>query len=498
MLLDQAVIESLAVEDGAYAFRDEAVLGTRMQLLFVADTFAAARDAAMAVRAEIDRLDLILNSRRAQSEVFALNHSTTHRASPELFAVVAAAEHWFALTQGAFSGRLGRVIDLWRHATDRVPSRATAASLAQDAANAHVDLDTTRRTIVRPDAVQFALDGIAKGWIVDRAFDVARSMPGVAGALVEIGGDIRCGGRAPERAGWCVGVPDPRLPFDNTPLVAHAHLKEHAIATSGRGPRDRCIDGVAYSPTLSPFDGWPIAHHVSASVIAASAAGADALATALLVSPTDQALALAESQGAVARIETIEDAPAWTRLAQATTAPAHFAATQPREGTPSPTSEKPKSEKQWEAGWQALATFTAPRRQLIRDPQFRSPYMAMWITDANNNPVRTLILVGKRADWQKDNFIWWSMHRDRTERLVAARSMSTSGAGVYNVFWDGVDDAGRTVTAGKYVLHVETSRERGKHTYRSIALDFTTFARFKAELPPTEEGGGLRVGFDHY
>ena len=134
----------------------------------------------------------------------------------------------------------------------------------------------------------------------------------------------------------------------------------------------------------------------------------------------------------------------------------------------------------------------------MRDPQFRSPYMAMWITDSDNNPVRTLLLVGKRADWQKDNFIWWSMNRARTEGLVATRSMSTSGAGVYNVFWDGVDDAGRVVPAGTYVLHVETSRERGKHTHRSLTLDFGKFQRFVEVLPPTEEGGGLRVSFDHY
>jgi hypothetical protein len=66
--------------------------------------------------------------------------------------------------------------------------------------------------------------------------------------------------------------------------------------------------------------------------------------------------------------------------------------------------------------------------------------------------------------------------------------MSTSGAGVYNVFWDGVDDLGQVVPAGQYVLHVETSRERGKHTYRSLTLDFNKFERFINVLPPTEEG----------
>jgi len=493
MLTDAPVIEMPANEIGSFAFRDESVLGTRMQLVFVADTFAAAHEAALAVRAEIDRLDLILNSRRADSELSVLNRSSIYRASAELFAVVSAAEHWFAMTHGAFSGRLGRVIDLWRHASSSAPSHDLLAQLAQAAARAHVELDTATRTVTRPDAVQFALDGIAKGWIVDRAFVTARAMPGVCGALVDIGGDVRCGGQTPGPEGWQVDVADPTLPFDNAPIVARAHLTDHAIATSGRGPRDRLLGGVRYSPTLSPHDGWPIAHHVSASVIATSTADADALATALLVMPVSQGLALADQHGATARIETTERTPTWTRLAQTATTPAHFSAMQSRDKTVALADGA-----LWQDGWQALATFTAPRRQLIRDPQFRSPYMAMWITDVDNKPVRTLILVGKRADWQKDNFIWWSMNRSRTERLVSTRSMSTSGAGVYNVFWDGVDDAGNIVRAGTYVLHVETSRERGKHTYRSLTLDFGKFQRFTEVLPPTEEGGGLRVGFDHY
>ena len=81
---------------------------------------------------------------------------------------------------------------------------------------------------------------------------------------------------------------------------------------------------------------------------------------------------------------------------------------------------------------------------------------------------------------------------------AVSSTSSTSGAGVYNVFWDGVDDAGERVPAGTYVLHVETSRERGRHTYRSLTLELGVARRFVQELPPTEEGGGLRVSFDHY
>ena len=495
----------------SYAFRDESVLGTRLNLLFVTDSMAAARAAAMTVRFTIDRLNLILNSRDPHSELSQLNRAREHRASPELFAVVAAAEQWRTITSGAYSGRLGRVLDAWAAATDDVFSRPLPSSgqtsriqatdhqelrvlladSARAAEEAHVTLDAGSLTIVRPAAVHFALDGLAKGWIVDQAFAAAMATARIAGALVDIGGDVRCGGTPPAPHGWCIGVPDPNRPFDNAPLVATAHVANHAVATSGRGPRDRHIGGVAYSATVSPKDGWPVDHRRSATVIATTAVAADALATAALVLPERDALSLLESHGTAARVSHGE--VAWTKTALDTSSRAHFTAASL--STPEPETTQRTL---WSEGWQALATFTAPRRQLIRDPSFRSPYVAMWITDTANNPVRTLLLVGKRPDWQKDNFIWWSINRSSTEKLVATRSMSTSAAGVYNVFWDGVDDHGRAMPLGEYVLHVETSRERGQHTYRSLPLTIDAPKRFVKALPPSEEGGGLRISFDRY
>src|SRR5262249_43536744 len=161
-----------------------AILGTRMQIQLVARNFSDAQAAAVAARSEIDRCNAVLNCRDPQSELSILNRSRVHTASPELFAVVAAAERWRTESSGAFSGRLGGVIALWQNASDVVPSRSQLAQLARSADAADVELDPSTRTIRRPDAVEFSLDAIAKGWIVDRAFDVARSSPGVSGALV--------------------------------------------------------------------------------------------------------------------------------------------------------------------------------------------------------------------------------------------------------------------------------------------------------------------------
>lgn len=474
-------LEAPAADAGAFVFRDECALGTRMLLAFTAQSLRVAQEAAFAVRAEIDRLRRVLDHRDPHSELSQLNRAAHHHASAELFDVISLAEHWRRVSSGAFSGRLGHVLSLWRQAVHELPSRIELQEAAVRTMVAEVGLDPRTRTIVRPDAILFSLDALAKGWIVDRAYDVARRVRGVTGALVDIGGDIRCGGQAPQSAGWRIGIADPTRPFDNAPLVATAYLHDEGIATSGRGPRDPLVQGTRHSVTLSPFTGWPVDHRRSVSVIASSAAEADAMATALLVLEEEKAIDLANRHRVAARI-TRDDGS--IRVADI----GHERFTVASSAEPAA----------WSDGWQALATFTAPRRQLIRDPNFRSPYMAMWITAPDNRPVRTLLLVGKRADWQKDNYLWWSMNRAHTDQLVTTRSMSTSGAGVYNVFWDGVDDAGERVPAGTYVLHVETSRERGRHTYRSLTLELGAARRFVQELPPTEEGGGLRVSFDHY
>lgn len=476
--------EQWQTESGSYVFRDEAILGTRMRIDVTSRNFSDAQAAAIDARNEVDRWNAILNSRNPNSELSALNRSRTHRASPELFAVVEAAERWRAATAGAFSGRLGRTIALWQNVRDKIPSKTELARVTRAAEVAHVELDAATRTITRPDEVEFALDALAKGWIVDRAYEVARSAPGVTGALVEIGGDIRCGGTAPDANGWCVSVPDARVPVDNAPLVATVQLFNHAIATSGRGPRDRLIDGQTYSPTLSSRDGWPVRHAISATTIAASAAEADAMATALLAMPIDQAIAWAEERSIAASVQTELE----SRLTQA--GQARFAqVSSPR------ASGKTTAAIRWPKDWVALVTFTAPPRQLVRDEHFRSPYMAMWISDLDNKPIRTLLLVGRQADWQKDNYIWWALNNGNVKQLMATRSMSTSGSGIYKMLWDGTDDQFQEVPGGTYVLHVETSRERGKHTHRSLTIDFSKGREFTEQIPTSEEAGGVNLNF---
>lgn len=464
-----------------YAFHDACALGTYLNILVRASGQAEAYEAACRARREIDRLDAVFNWRNPESEISQLNRATHFTASSDLFTVIAAAERWRALSHNAISGRLGQLLAAWR-ASALTPEHA--ARLAADIANADVQLDPATSTITRAGPVQFDLDAIAKGYIIDRALDAA--MSSASGAMVDIGGDIACAGQGPHDGAWQIALPDPLTTFDNAPAHGGFSLRQGAVATSGCGPRDMHANG-ARSVTIDPRTGSPIAHQRSATIVARSAMEADALATIALVG--DHAMARASlraSPGATGRITT----PAgidWLKAEDTNILPVKY-------------EEAPQDDYRsgWPDGWIVSVAFTAPPKDMRRAIALRSPYVAIWVSDAERRTVRTLLLIGTIKEWQEYNHIWWRLNRGATEKLLNGRSMSTRGSGNYKVYWDGVDDAGKPVKPGKYTLHVETSRERGEHTHRQLEIDFSTMRLFDAEMPVDPESGGLQVSMTKF
>lgn len=484
----EAADAALQVTERLFAFHHADVLGTRMELRVNAFDRDVAMSAARRAHAEIMRLDRVFNWRDVRSELSKLNASEQHEASVDLFAVVAAAERWRVLSLNGYSARLGALLTIWRE-VNVMPDPERIAAMAAQLMAAPVQLDGGMRVIVRPDVVRFDLDGMAKGYIVDRALDAVMASPGVTGALVDIGGDIGMAGEAPNEAGWHVGLPDPLLPFDNASLLGRVTVRDRAIATSGCGPRDRRINGRMIGATLDPRTGWPVKHWRAATAIADTAMDADALATAMLVLSPEEALACIEAMpGAVARIAEPGRA-AWLsgRVQPAPIRWEPFA--------PQVNGLRPSAGEAWTPGWIANVTFSAPPKNMRAERAFRSPYVAIWVSDAESRPVRTLMLIGSIKEWQEDNYIWWGLNRGNTQKMLDGRSMSTRGSGTYKVYWDGTDDAGLQMPAGKYVVHIETSRERGKHTHRKLELDLSKARQFEAELPVDVDGGSLQVEF---
>jgi thiamine biosynthesis lipoprotein len=87
-----------------------------------------------------------------------------------------------------------------------------------------------------------------------------------------------------------IGIEQPTLEKRDE-LQVLVPLQNRALATSGnyRNFRIDSLNGIKYSHTLNAFSGWPIETEIkSSTVIGASCALADALATAFLAMPLNQ------------------------------------------------------------------------------------------------------------------------------------------------------------------------------------------------------------------
>ncbi len=457
-----ALVLPAQAQAGTWRFHADHVLGTSLDLAVVAKKPLAAALAIDAARTEIARLDRILSGWRGDSELMTLNASASLPVSQDLFAVIAACEKMRDITGGAYSARIGRLLEACKD-TPRLAVRIEAASLRLDAAS---------RTITRPDEVVFAVDGLAKGTIIDRALAAARCVPGVDGVMVDIGGDLACWGAAPDGAHWRIGVVDAANPADNAPSLSHLLVSDQAVATSGRSARGQL--------TISPLTGARLNHIAYATAIADSAADADALATAFSVLPPRESLALADSLPNVAARIVTKDGETFTSERWPC---AGVVAQAPRAIAQGPAG--------WPAGFGLNVEYEVPR---VSAGTYHNPYVAMWITDENRTLIRTLLVLGTETRWREENYIYWRRFGRNDAKLVDSVSRPTRAPGQYSIIWNGLDDAGKKVPQGKYILSIEASREKGGHTVQGLELTLGADGAV-VESKPDGEIGRVRASY---
>jgi thiamine biosynthesis lipoprotein len=453
-----------------HRFHQDHVLGTSMDLVVAgADARQAAR-ALVAARAEVRRLDRVLSGWRPDSELARLNASSGPViVSVDLFRVIDRCEQLRRDCAGAFSARMGKVQTLWRDAARSGADVDTrlAARAAQAAEQAQVVLDRRARSIDR-DGVVFAVDALAKGYIVDAALEAAaRAAPGASGLMLDIGGDLRCAGSAPDPSGWRVGLAR-GADADNVAPAQVIRVMDRAVATSGPGARDLRICGRSLSHTLDPAHGRPVAHR-TVTVVADSAAQADGLATALSVAPLAHGLALAERAGAHARVLEA-DGRLWTTagwdnlLAPAILTTHQAPARLIRAAAPAPAAP-------WPAGFEVGIDYEIA---YVPAGRYRPPFVAIWIADAQGRPVRTLYHLGTRPRRYLDsNYVWWAGFNADGSGVAKLDSVTRPSRepGRYSAVWDGKDDGGAPVGQGRYTINIEMTREHGGHSLQTIPLD---------------------------
>jgi len=206
-------------------------------------------------------------------------------------------------SDGAFDPTVGPAVDLWGFGAAQMPRRVPDAGLLETAASRigwrRVRMESARA--LQPGGLRLDLSAIAKGYGVDLVAQRLRAA-GIAGALVEVGGELYGYGRKPDGGPWRVLVeaaPDEEA-HDAEPRVLA--LDGRAVATSGDRWHGFEHDGERYTHTFDPRSGAPVRHAAaSVTVVAGDAMHADAWATALTVMGREAGLAFAERRGLAAR-----------------------------------------------------------------------------------------------------------------------------------------------------------------------------------------------------
>ena len=119
-------------------------------------------------------------------------------------------------------------------------------------------------------------------------------------ALVDIG-EIYCDGLNPSGEGWRIGIDNP-VDGNNSPgkdirAIWSSEGRACGIVTSGNYRKFYIKDGRKYAHTIDPRTGYPVQHDLlSATIVAPTAAEADALATACMVMGPEKAREFIESR----------------------------------------------------------------------------------------------------------------------------------------------------------------------------------------------------------
>jgi FAD:protein FMN transferase len=239
-----------------------------------------------AAQQEVERLVDIMSDYDPDSELSKLNGSAGSgewiKVSPELWEILEASDRWHQLSNGAFDASLGSLTRLWRKARRQktIPKPAEIETALALCGWQHVELDRTEKRVrLKLTGLQLDLGAIAKGYIVDRAFQVLTAA-GISSCMVNAGGNLRCGAAPPDRPGWRIEISSVG---EGDPPLRRIFMTNSSISTSGDLWQFMLIDGTRRSHILDPRTGWGIAGPVAVTVIANNAQDADAASTSLCV-----------------------------------------------------------------------------------------------------------------------------------------------------------------------------------------------------------------------
>lgn len=273
-------------------------MGTRWSALFFAGPAFDPAPVRSALQAAVDAVDGQMSTWNPNSDLMRLNAAPVGAwvsVPAHLSEVLRLGLEIGAASGGAFDIGMGEAVTAWGFGPDTAAVNRIRAAMASAGVPAHEALRIEPGRVRKTARIAVDLNGIAKGFGVDRMTEILRDH-GIAAGLVGIDGEMRAIGRRPDREAWTIAVeePDPERRAPHSLLA----LEDAAVATSGDYRHWVEVQGRRLSHTMDPRKGAPVlAAPASVTVVAQTCAEADAWATALMVLGEKAGARIAQERG---------------------------------------------------------------------------------------------------------------------------------------------------------------------------------------------------------
>jgi thiamine biosynthesis lipoprotein len=269
-------------------------MGTVIEITLIADDEEAANKASLQAFQEIKRIETLMSPWLDSSDVTRINRSAGKervKVSPETFEVIQKAQEISELSEGGFDITIGPLTELWREARKKtIPPSIEDVKEKLGLVNfKNIETDQEGKVFLKKKGMAIDLGGIAKGYAVDRAFELLKSL-GYRNLIVNAGGDLRVGGLKNNQP-WSIGIQNPR---ESQKILARIPVSDMAVTTSGDYEKYFIYQGKRYHHIFNPKDGFPTDDCQSVTIVTKDCITADGLATAVFVLGAEKGYSLCQ------------------------------------------------------------------------------------------------------------------------------------------------------------------------------------------------------------
>ncbi|ABW18436.1 ApbE family lipoprotein [Alkaliphilus oremlandii OhILAs] len=231
----------------------------------------------------------------------------------EIIDLIVFAKEWYSKTNGKTNIAMGSVLKIWhdyRQEGESEPEHAKLPPMEQllEAAQyTNIDdviVDTKKNTVYLADK-KMALDvgAVAKGYATEV---VAKEMmkKGFTSGIISAGGNVRVLEKPLDgvRERWGIGIqnPDQSILPNESSILETIFINNASVVTSGDYQRYYMVDGKTIHHLIDPETLMPGEYYRAVTVVTVNSGAADALSTAVFLTP------YAESKALVEGIEGVE------------------------------------------------------------------------------------------------------------------------------------------------------------------------------------------------